>query len=195
MRPRRWRRPARVLIAAITALMLGASCDGSSPTALPTASPTPNPTPATPPPTSPAENPSPTAEGLDDGRHFGYIQSVDLEGSPRTLVFDMAEYYRGEAANEAAREDGVIGESESVPNDYYIRNRNPLLRTLVLDERVQITVVDWDRCCEETEGDLVLFAAAFEEDMPAGTYRGSRSPYWLTVAGGRVVAIEEQYLP
>jgi hypothetical protein len=56
-------------------------------------------------------------------------------------------------------------------------------------------VVDWDHCCVEIEGDLVLFAAAFEEEDPSGTYRGSRSPYWLTVAGGRVVGIEEQYLP
>jgi hypothetical protein len=179
----------------VVALLAGA-CSGSEPAALPTATlVTPSSTPASPLPPAPSASPTSTEVGLEDGRHFGYVKSVDLVGSPETLVFDLAEFLQGEAANEAAREDGVIGDGESVPNDYYIRNRNPLLRTLVLDEDLELTVVDWDHCCVEIEGDLVLFAAAFEEEDPSGTYRGSRSPYWLTVAGGRVVGIEEQYLP
>jgi hypothetical protein len=110
-------------------------------------------------------------------------------------VFDLAEFLTGEVAEQAAREDGVVGEDDSLPNDYYIRNRNSRLRTLVLDDDLEITVVDWDHCCGTIEGDLALFAAAFVQDDPQGTYRGSRSPYWLTVAQGRVVQIEEQYLP
>jgi hypothetical protein len=194
MSTRRGRRPAAWVMAAIVSLILAAACDGSEPSARPTASPsTPTPTTATLPPASPS--PSPTDAALEDGEHFGYIQSMDVEGSPQTLVFDLAEFLQGEAANEAAREDGVIGEGESVPNDYYIRNRNPRLRTLVLDDEVRITVVDWDHCCETIRGDPALFATAFGEATHTGTYRGAASPYWLTVVGGRVVAIEEQYLP
>ncbi len=192
---RRGRPPGAGMVAAAIMLTLVGGCSGSEPAAVSTASPaTPNPIPATPPPSPPA-SPSPTGALLEDGRHFGYVHSVDLVGAPETLVFDLAEFLRGEAANEAAREDGVIEKGGSVPNDYYIRNRNSRLRTLVLGEDPGLTVVDWDHCCETIQGDLVLFAAAFEEDNPAGTYRGSRSPYWLTVAGGRVVEIEEQYLP
>lgn len=189
-------RGVRTTVVALAALLLTAACTGSEPAALPTASPsTPSPTPTDPSPPAPSPSPSPTQVGLEDGRHFGYVKSIDLAGSPETLVFDLAEFLQGEAANEAARDDGVIGEGEAVTNDYYIRNRNALLRTLDLDDDLELTVVDWDQCCLEIKGDLVLFAAAFDEEDPTGTYRGSRSPYWLTVAGGRVVGIEEQYLP
>jgi len=132
---------------------------------------------------------------LADGRHFGYSNTVDAEASPHTLVFDKADFLTGEEANEAAREDGHLGPGESVPNDYYIRNNNPLLRTLPFEDDVELAVIDWNNCCELVQGELEPFAAAFEGHQPAGSYRGSLSPYWLTVAGGRVVKIEEQYQP
>ncbi len=98
---------ARMVVAGTLTLMLGGACTGSEPAALPTASPaTPNPTPASPPP--PPASPTPTGAVLEDGRHFGYVNSVDLVGVPQTLVLDLAEFLRGEAANEAAREDGMI---------------------------------------------------------------------------------------
>jgi hypothetical protein len=188
--------PNRLAVAAIAILVLGVGCDGSEPTSRPSASLSiPSMGPPSPLPPSAIESPAPSAPALEDGRHFGYIRSIEMADLPGTLVFDLAEFFRGEAANEAAREDGVIGKGESVPNDYYIRNRNPQLRTVAFEADVRITVVDWDHCCEEIRGDLALFVAAFEEDDPAGTYQGPRSPYMITVAGGVVVEIEEQFLP
>jgi hypothetical protein len=41
-----------------------------------------------------------------NGRFFGHIRSVDLQGSPRSIVFDEAQFLEGEAANEAAAARG-----------------------------------------------------------------------------------------
>lgn len=49
---------------------------------------------------------------------FGFARS--LTGG--TLVFDPAEMLTGDEAAAAAREDGIIGADEDLPNDFYIRN-------------------------------------------------------------------------
>jgi hypothetical protein len=49
---------------------------------------------------------------------FGFARS--LTGG--TLVFDPADMLTGEVALAAAREDGIIGADEDLPNDFYIRN-------------------------------------------------------------------------
>ena len=167
----------------------------ASPTQSPstTASPSdePSETPS-PEPTETASTPSPSAE-LEDGRHFGYIGSIDLPSG--SLVFDLAYFLTGDEANEAATERG---DEVPVPNDYYIVNDNPRLRTLILAPDAAIRVIDWgNNCCDPVEGDIVPFAEAFETKRHAwdAMYQGAESPYWVTVDGGVVVGIEEQYLP
>jgi hypothetical protein len=132
---------------------------------------------------------------LEDGRHFGFIESVDLEGL--ALEFDLAYFLTGEEANAAAEEHG---DEVPVPNDYYIVNDNPKIRTLGVAPDLEIVLFDWDRCCEETiSGSLEGLAEAINGGEPVTVdghlYQGPLSPYWLTVEGGAVTRIEEQYLP
>lgn len=189
----------------LTALLLGA-CSSNSPADASSSAPSspPQSTGSASPsaPSSPSSSPAPTGKptptasaspaALEDGRHFGFIQRVDA-GAP-TMVFDLAEFLTGDAANQAALEDGVIQPGENIPDDYYIRNRNPRLRDLALVPDVQIILVNWPACCDTTvNGVLADFAASF--DTSTDVYHGSRSPYWLTVEGGFVTRIEEQYLP
>jgi hypothetical protein len=139
------------------------------------------------------ETGTPPAE-LEDGEHFGFVEEVDASGG--TLVLDLAYFLTGEAANEAAAERG---DEVPVPNDYYIVNDNPRLRTLTLGDDVELSLLDWNNCCDERfDGDLATFAQAIAEGMleaDGAVYNGTLSPYWLTIEGGEVVRIEEQYLP
>ena len=139
------------------------------------------------------ETGTPPAE-LEDGEHFGFVEEVDASGG--TLVLDLAYFLTGEAANEAAAERG---DEVPVPNDYYIVNDNPRLRTLTLADDVELSLLDWSNCCDERfDGDLETFAQAIEEGMvEAGgaVYNGNLSPYWLTIEDGEIVRIEEQFLP
>ena len=141
------------------------------------------------------ETGTPPAE-LEDGEHFGVVEEVEVDASGGTLVLDLAYFLTGEAANEAAAERG---DEVPVPNDYYIVNDNPRLRTLTLADDVELSLLDWNDCCEERfDGDLESFAQAIDEGMlEAGgeVYNGTFSPYWLTIENGEVVRIEEQFLP
>jgi hypothetical protein len=139
--------------------------------------------------TSPTATPS--AE-LEDGRHFGYIESIDPASG--SMVWDLAYFLTGDEANEAAE---AHGDEVPVPNDYYIVNDNPKLRTLTLAPAVELSVIDWGNCCDPVRGELQPFAEAFDTNQHAwdAMYQGAESQYWVTVDGGVVVAIEEQYLP
>jgi hypothetical protein len=144
---------------------------------------------------SPSPSPAPEEPELEDGRHFGFIESVDVDGL--ALEFDLAYFLTGEEANAAAEEHG---DEVPVPNDYYIVNDNPKLRTLGVAPNLEIVLYDWDRCCDETiEGSLEGLAEAINGGEPVTVdghlYQGPLSPYWLTVEGGAVTRIEEQYLP
>jgi hypothetical protein len=175
-----------------------ASEGGSSPSAptspappSETTSPTVEPTETQSPTSVPSPTPSITAE-LEDGRHFGYIASIDP--TQGTMVFDLASFLTGDAANEAAAEHG---DETPVPNDYYIVNDNPRLRTLALAPDVELWLIDWGSCCEPVRAEMEPFVDSFEttDHRWDAMYQGAESQYWVTVEDGVVVTIEEQYLP
>jgi hypothetical protein len=132
---------------------------------------------------------------LEDGRHFGFIRSVDVGG--RTIAFDLAYWLSGEEANQAYQE--ATGETGPVPNDHFVVNDNPTLRTLPLSPDLRLRLLDWNHCCETFfDGDLSLFeqAIATQEDVTDGDVRyAGVSQYWVTVENGVVTEIEEQYSP
>ena len=58
-----------------------------------------------------------------DGRYFGYVRAVDATSDPRTIGFDVAQFFFGKNVQEAAEEDGAVRPGEAVSNDHYERNR------------------------------------------------------------------------
>jgi hypothetical protein len=87
-----------------------------------TATPTPKPAP-----------PEPVV--LVDGRHPVIIESIDP--TQRTITFDLIQMYWGD---EATREAAKDHQESPPPNDYYIRNVNPKLRTLPVRADTLITI-------------------------------------------------------
>ncbi len=132
---------------------------------------------------------------LEDGRHFGYVRSVDTDA--RTIEFDLAYFLSGEKADRAYQE--ATDDTGPVPNDHFVVNDNPMLRTLALAPDVRLRLLDWNHCCETFfDGDLAPFAQAIREqaDVTDGgmIYRG-QSSWWITIENGVVTEIEEQYSP
>ncbi|MGA9162481.1 MAG: hypothetical protein WB297_16685 [Actinomycetota bacterium] len=140
--------------------------------------------------------PSPSADvALEDGRHFGYVRSVDPDAG--TIEFDLAYFLSGEEANRAYQE--ATGDTGPVPNDHFVVNDSPRLRTLPLAQDLRLRLLDWNHCCETFfDGDLSLFAQAIEQqtDLTDGDliYRG-QSQWWITIENSVVTQIEEQYSP
>jgi hypothetical protein len=135
---------------------------------------------------------------LQDGRHFGFIRSIDTGSDPLTLEYDAAQMLFGPIAQNAAEEDGVVEEGEPVPNDYYVRNPDEAVQVVPVASFVRVTRVDCSIDCDaKATGSFEELAASFEGEgyTYEDPYRGAESQYWLTVADGRVVEIDEQYLP
>lgn len=129
-------------------------------------------------------------DSLDDGRHAGYVRSVDADA--RTLVVDVIQFLTGDAARTASTADGHGAE---VPNDYYIRNVNPMLRTLPFAEAAEVTVLDSSVGGSDAARSVPADIATLARVVGLRVDPGDGNPFWITVADGRVVKVEEQYLP
>lgn len=121
-----------------------------------------------------------TAE-LPDGSWYGLVADFDAVG----ISFDLACWFEGEAAAAAATEDG---EESPPPNGYYVRNENDEIRILSVAPSVPLT---W-------------YPSGDPGDVANGTftewteYLGGnefRLGIWVTIAGGQVTEIEEQWVP
>jgi hypothetical protein len=159
-----------------------------TPSASPEGTPSPSDSPS---PTSQPSTGPPQAPELPDGRHFVFIG--ELPGDPPDrMTFDLAEFLTGDAAADAAAEHG---DESPPPNDYYIVNDNPRLRTLPIASDAQLLIIDWSDCCDTfIDGDIGLLRDALVSGDPTGAYRPA-SPFWITVESGSIATIEEQYLP
>jgi hypothetical protein len=72
---------------------------------------------------------------LEPGTHHVLLEGLSdgvVDGEPvQVLALDKVDFLTGQEAVDAALEAGVIGPDEGgVPNDYFIRNENPLIRQL-----------------------------------------------------------------
>lgn len=159
-----------------------ASVSPASPAAT-AATPKPEPDGTATPVTTPGSTPAPV---LDDGRHFVFARSG--KASPAALRFDLAEFLTGPEAEDAAAEHG--GEAT---NGYFIVNDNPRLRSLPVADAVRVRYIPIDACCELVDGSWNRYVEAV--NGAAQTDLDPDAPWWITVRGGEVVRIEQQYLP
>jgi hypothetical protein len=131
---------------------------------------------------------------LEDGRHATLLHGLDIDG--RTITVDVVQFLTGQEAIDVYRRD-YPDEPLGPPNDCYVVNANPRLRTLPVADGVTVRVV---RLGESTGANP---SPGTWEELPSHLARNtpddpdllSYSPFWITVDDGRVTAIEEQYTP
>lgn len=127
------------------------------------------------------------ATDLPDGRQAARITRADA--TAWTVVVNVVEFFQGADAARAAAQDGA----PEVPpaNDHWIRDTSPRLRTLPVDPAVTVTV---DTLASAETGSAVkVVPRSFAWLAGAGDVGGAL--FWITLDGGRVVRIAEQYLP
>jgi hypothetical protein len=124
---------------------------------------------------------------LADGRHPVYLKKVDPDR--QTITFDLIQFYTGDAATKAALEDH---KESPPPNDYYIRNVNPRLRTLPVrvDAPITVNVLAAEATGSATKDVPVTLAKLASYFPNTGT-----PPFWITVDQGQVTKIAQQFLP
>jgi len=126
-----------------------------------------------------------------DGRTLAHL--VGVVGGAGLMV-DPLEWHTGADAVATCRQ---LGETDCEV-DYQIVNPDGRRATTPLAPDAAVPLVDWAHCCERTRAGtlqgLQQALRATPDDPVRATYRVT-SPFWVTVQGGRVTRIEEQYLP
>jgi hypothetical protein len=118
---------------------------------------------------------------LPDGEWFGLVTSRG-DGS---IEFDLACWFTGDAATQAAAEDG---EESPPPNDYYVRNANPETREVPVATDAEVVFYpDGDPNNEET--------IAYADWAARVDQRGYELGVWLEVEEGSITEIREQWVP
>jgi hypothetical protein len=189
-------RPIRpIATALLVASLAGAGCarsepdQSATPTSMPpaaTAAPTTN-APTTQRPVAGGGTSSREPVVLVDGRYPAIVKAVDADRW--TVTIDVIQLYFGaQAAVEAAKDH----QESPPPNDIYVRNVNPRLRTLPVRRDATIT------CNTLTAG--YTGSATKNVQVPLWRLaivlpRGGAGPFWVTVRDGQVTRIAEQYVP
>lgn len=119
---------------------------------------------------------------LPEGEWFGTVVSATENG----IEFDLACWFTGESAVEAAAEDGA---ESPPPNDYYVRNDNPQIRSLPVSPDTEVT---WYPRPGDPTSEVVV---AFPDWVEGVRARGLGFGAWLDVIDGEVVRIREQWVP
>jgi hypothetical protein len=141
----------------------------------------------------PSEMPEPSRSEspiLEDGRHFVWVEeAARLEDGSATVTFDLAYFLTGEEGEQAAADH-----DDEFANGYYIVNDNPRLRTLPLADEVDVEYVPTSQCCELQPGNVDAWLESVLETNP-NDYDGKNVPWWLTVEGGEITRVEQQWVP
>jgi hypothetical protein len=141
---------------------------------------------------SASSSPEPSGDELPDGKYF--VRLTDLQGGedgPLLIRYDLAYFYTGDEANQIA---AARGDETPVPNDDYIVNDNPKLRFAPLAEHFAVSYIP------EGTGELVKapqdrFLVWLDQTEQTDFPPKDISYWWITVEGGEVTKIEQQYLP
>ncbi len=127
-------------------------------------------------------------DALPDGDQVGYLRAIDLGAG--TVTVDLAELLTGTAAADAYQDDtGQVLDGEQ----FYVRNRNPRLRTVPIDPSGSYAVIYAATCCGPTSVTLDGLAEAIGGDWQGIT--APDPPFNLTVEGGTVTAAVQMYQP
>ena len=126
--------------------------------------------------------------GLPDGYWYGSVASTAGD----SIAFDLACWFSGEAAATAAAEDG---QESPPPNDYYVRDERDFLRTLPVADGAE---VHWYASGDPNDARTSSYPDWIDARNQVAVDLGiPQYPFgiWLTVEGGVVTAIGEQWVP
>lgn len=123
----------------------------------------------------------------DVSRQYTYITAADASDGVISLTLDYAQFLTGAAAAKAAAD---AGDESPPPNDYYMTNTNPRLRTFEVATDAEFIVAG-----DTPEDTRRMSAQEFFDAFVADAQGVRDTGYWVTVSDGEISRAEEQWLP
>ena len=140
----------------------------------------------------------PRASAAGEIAQWGHLKSLARRGARFELRFDPAFWLGGVTANRAAREDGVIGPRETVPNDYYVRDERHRLLTYLVPSNARVTVITGLSTQCSTTIPVTELAAIVAGRNPRGRPLYDRRNvlgFWARISTDTVRSLDQQYQP
>jgi len=154
----------------------------------------------------PTENTNPTTSTPSDqsqnpqGKQLVYLRSAAQSGLSATIEVDPIEIFSGEDAIQAAMKDTGCSKENitsgtcapSLNNGFYIRNSSSST------EKYSVTLSTEAYLISQTDSSQLEKVGPLElkQRFDTGELTGLRTaPFWLTVKDGKVLKIEQQYIP
>ena len=132
--------------------------------------------------TQAAPKPEPTTS-----RQFALVKKATDKNGKVSLVLDFAQFLTGKAAADAALS---AGDESPPPNDYYISNSNPKLRTFPVAKKAKFVIAFGD-----PNDTATLSAGEFQDAIANNTDGAADAVYWFVITNGTVTSGEQQWLP
>jgi hypothetical protein len=121
-----------------------------------------------------------------DGVHVGHLVVVGADQAPARVAIDIGRWFTGNAATNAAIDDGVI--EPGATRDRYFRNDDVTWRTLPIDVSATVTVFRWNG------GTTTIDVAELQRLSRSDSLRSrriTRDPFAITVVDGRVISFRQ----
>jgi hypothetical protein len=112
------------------------------------------------------------------GRYLALVMAASLD----EMSYNVVQWLVGDDADAAY--EAETGDSSGAPNDYFIRDHNPLVRTSPLAESAELWMLDVN------SGDVTR--PALVDDFGPDV---QEFPTWLTFEDGAIVGVCQQYVP
>jgi len=153
------------------------------------------------PPAENGEDPEEPAEPTDDEaapsagpteRVPAIVVGVRTVSSVDYVTLDYIQFLTGDEAAAAAT---AAGEESPPPNDYFIVNENPRLREFPIKPGISVPVVYNPDGLSDPSGTMLTLSAWLAGVTGATADYYTANFYWVDVANGTVVGLEQQYLP
>lgn len=128
----------------------------------------------------------------ETGREFAFIRKMSAKSGTWYMTVDYAQWLTGDAAAKAAK---AHGDESPPPNDYYVVNDNPKLRTFPVSDAATVQFKGpgiWKWAGESIPIDQ--FASGFNGSGP-DVNRLKETYYWVVLKNGTITGVEEQWVP
>ena len=128
-----------------------------------------------------------------DGTYATLLAELDPDAG--TISFDVVQWYVGQDATDAWQ-DEYPDDPDGPPNDYFVRNDNPAVRTAPIASDPTVYLV---RMLEDQDADLdpgtLDELPDYLASQPGDDGYVSHNHYWLSFSEGSVDRICEQFTP
>jgi hypothetical protein len=144
-------------------------------------------------PPSPDPTAEPQTDTLADGKYF--VRLNDLEGGeagPPAIRYDLAYFLTGAAADHAAKDHG---QETPVPDGYFIVNDSHQLRAAPLADPFSVKYIPESNCCQPVKAHTAAFLGWLGETQQSDFPPKDTSWWWITIDGGQITKVEQQFLP